>query len=125
MTGLGLKTGGELGAVKVRAEGTWRHREACVEAKRSCEDRVSVRGSYKKMDKFAPAWAVIVNNNIVIFLSSEGDLEDKRGICSHPTGSITSSRLLFLPLSFSLFFALLLHLRLRIEINFLSRISDL
>ena len=30
LTGLGLKIGGGLDAVKVRAEGTWRHREACV-----------------------------------------------------------------------------------------------
>ena len=66
-TDLGLKIGGELGVVKVRAEGTWRHREACIEAKRSCQDRVSVRGSYKKMDKFAPAWAVIVINSIGVF----------------------------------------------------------
>jgi len=49
----GLKTGGRLGVVKVRAEGTWRHREACVEAKRSREGGVSVCGLYKKMDEFA------------------------------------------------------------------------
>ena len=45
--------------VEVRAESTWRHREACVETKRSREDGMSVRGSYKMMDEFAPAWTVI------------------------------------------------------------------
>ena len=49
LTGLGLKTGGGLGAVKVRAEGTWRHCEACVEAKRSRKGGVSVQGSSEKM----------------------------------------------------------------------------
>ena len=67
LIGLGLKTGGGLGAVKVRAEGTWRHHEACVETKRSREGSVSVRGSYKMMDQFAPAWAVIVINSIGVF----------------------------------------------------------
>jgi hypothetical protein len=62
LTGLGLKTGGGFGAVKVRAEGTWCHSEACVETKRSHEGGVSVRGSYKKMDEIAPAWACIVIN---------------------------------------------------------------
>ena len=57
LTGLGLKTGGGLGAVKVRAEGMWHHREPCVEAKQSREGGVSVRGSYKKLDCFASAWA--------------------------------------------------------------------
>ena len=66
-TGLGLKTGGGLGAVKVRAEGTCRRREACVEAKRSHEGGVSVRGSYKRMDVFAPVWVVIVINSVGIF----------------------------------------------------------
>lgn len=41
-------------------EGTWRHREACVEAKQSREGGVSVRCSDKNMDRFAPAWAVIL-----------------------------------------------------------------
>ena len=67
LTGLDLKTGGGLEAVKIRAEGTWRHREACVEAKRSREGGVSVRGLYKKMDEFAPAWVVIVMKNVGIF----------------------------------------------------------
>ena len=62
LTGLGLKTEGRLGAVKVRAEGTWRHSEACIETKRSREGGVSVCGSYKKMDEIAPAWACIVIN---------------------------------------------------------------
>ena len=57
LTGLGLKTEGGLGAVKVRAEGMWRHRETCVEAKQSREGGVSVRGSYKKLDCFASTWA--------------------------------------------------------------------
>ena len=55
LTGLGLKTGGRLGAAKVRAEGMWRHREACVEAKRSREGGVSVQCSYRKLDDFTPA----------------------------------------------------------------------
>ena len=42
LTGLGLKTRGGLGAVKVWTEGTWRHREACVEAKQNREGGVSV-----------------------------------------------------------------------------------
>ena len=54
LTGLGLKTGGGLDAVKVRAEGTWRHREAYVEAKRSREGGVSVRCSSKKLDDVTP-----------------------------------------------------------------------
>ena len=33
LTGLGLKIGGGFGAIKVWAEGTWHHREACVEVK--------------------------------------------------------------------------------------------
>jgi len=51
LIGFDLKTGGGLDAVKVRAEGTWRHREACIEAKRSREGDVSVRGSNKKLDE--------------------------------------------------------------------------
>ena len=35
-------------------EGTWRYREACVEAKRSREGSVSVRGYEKKLDGFTP-----------------------------------------------------------------------
>ena len=49
--GFGRKTGGGLGAAKVRAEGMWRHREACIEAKRSREGRTSIRCLYKKLDK--------------------------------------------------------------------------
>ena len=45
LTGLGLKTGCGLDTVKVRAEDTWRHHEACVEPKRSSEGDVSVRCS--------------------------------------------------------------------------------
>ena len=71
---MGLKTGGGLGAVKVRVEGTWRHREACVETKRSREGGVSVRCSYKKMDRFAPAWIVIVVISVGVFLSFARDL---------------------------------------------------
>ena len=104
LTGLGLKTGGGLGAVKIWAEGMWRHRKACIEAKRSREDGVSVCGSYKKLDDFTPAWAVIVNNNIVIFLSSEGDLEDKkRELGIHSIRSTSSSHPLLLLLSCSLY----------------------
>ena len=51
LTGLDLKTGGGLGAAKVRAEDTWRHREACVEAKQSREGGVPVRCSYKRWTK--------------------------------------------------------------------------
>ena len=102
--GFGHKTGGGLGAAKVRADVTWRHREACIEAKRSREDGVSVRGSYKKLDEFTPAWAVIVNNNIVVFLSSEGDLEDKkRELGIHSIRSTSSSHPLLLLLSCSLY----------------------
>ena len=43
LTGLDLKTEDGLGAVKVRAEGTWRHREACVEAKRNRKGGVCPR----------------------------------------------------------------------------------
>ena len=67
LTGLGLKTGGGLDAVKVRAEDTWRHHEACVKAKRSREGGVSVRCSYGKMDDFAPTWACIVIISIETF----------------------------------------------------------
>jgi hypothetical protein len=67
LTGLSFKTGGGLGAVKVRAEGTWRHHEACVKTKRSREGGVSVRGSYKKLNDFASAWAVIVINSAGVF----------------------------------------------------------
>ena len=64
----GLKNGVGLGAAKVRAEVTWRHREACVEVKRSREGDVSIQCSYKKLDDFAPAWAVIVVNSVWVFL---------------------------------------------------------
>ena len=86
LTGLALKIGGGLGAVKVRAKSTWCHRETCVEAKRSREGGVSVRDFYKKLDEFAPAWAIIVINSVGVFLSSGANLEDKKmGIGSHPT----------------------------------------
>ena len=42
----GCETMGGLHAVKVRAEDTRRHHEACIEAKRSREGGVSVRCSY-------------------------------------------------------------------------------
>ena len=67
LTGSVLKTGGRLSAVKVRVEGMWRHREACVKTKRSREGGVSVRCSYVKMDDFAPAWACIVIISIGTF----------------------------------------------------------
>ena len=35
-------------------EDTWRHREACVEAKRSCEGGMSVRWPDKMLDGFTP-----------------------------------------------------------------------
>jgi len=52
--GLDLKTGrGESGAPGgIGSEDVWHHCEVCVEAKRSREDGVSVRGSSKKMDNF-------------------------------------------------------------------------
>ena len=59
LTGLGLKTGGGLDAVKVRAEGTWRHRESCV-VKAAC----LFGGSSEKMDNFASAWVCIVVNSV-------------------------------------------------------------
>jgi len=64
LIGLGLKTGDGLGVVKVRAEGTWRHHEVCVEAKQSHEDGVSICFSYEKMEKFAPTWVCIVINSV-------------------------------------------------------------
>lgn len=50
----GHKTGGGLGAAKVRADVTRRHREACIEAKRSREGRTSVRCLYKKVGQKCP-----------------------------------------------------------------------
>jgi len=95
----GLKTGSGLGVVKVRAESTWRHREACVEAKRSREDSMSVRCFYKKLGEFAPVWTVIIINSVGVFLSSGGDLEDKkRRMDSHPIWLTRSRRPLLLPL---------------------------
>ena len=41
-------------------EGTWSHREACVEAKQCRDGGVSIRYSYKKMDHFTPEWAVTI-----------------------------------------------------------------
>ena len=67
LIGLDLKIGGGLGAFKVRADGTWRRRETCVEVKRSREDGVSVYCSYKNMDEFAPAQAYIVFNRVGTF----------------------------------------------------------
>ena len=67
LTDFGLKTGGRHGVFKVRAEGTWRHRKACVEAKRSREGDVFVRCSQKKMNHFVPVWACIVVNSLEIF----------------------------------------------------------
>ena len=46
LTGLGLKIGGGLGAVKIRAEGTWRLLRACFEVKRSQRGVVLVRCVY-------------------------------------------------------------------------------
>ena len=56
------------------AKGTWRHREACVEAKQSCECGVSVRCSNKNMDHFAPAWVVTVVISVWVFYSFVKDL---------------------------------------------------
>ena len=79
---------------------------------------VSIRGSSKKMDKFAPAWAVIVNNSVGVFLSSGGDLEDKkRGWAAIQPGrpvAVTAS----FSLSFPLFSPSLLYLGLEIEMDF-------
>ena len=47
LTGLGLKIGGGLGAVKIRAEGTWRLLRACFEVKRSQRGVVLVRCVYE------------------------------------------------------------------------------
>ena len=60
LTGLGLKTGCGLGAVKIRAESTRHHLRACFEAKRSRRGAVPVRCVYKNMDCIAPAWVVIL-----------------------------------------------------------------
>ena len=67
LIGLCLKTGDGFGAVKVWAEGTWRHRKACIKAKRSRKGDVSVRGSYKMLDDFAPTWACFVINRVGVF----------------------------------------------------------
>ena len=74
LTGLDLKIGGGLDAVKIRAEGTWRHREACVQTKRNCEGGVAVRGFYKNLVRFAPVWVCIVVNSVVVFSSFVGTL---------------------------------------------------
>ena len=47
LTGLGLKTRDALGAVKIRAEGTWRLLRACFEVKRSQRGVVLVRCVYE------------------------------------------------------------------------------
>ena len=52
--GLGLKTGGVRCGRMAVLEDTWRHREACVEAKRSCEGGMSVRWPDKMLDGFTP-----------------------------------------------------------------------
>ena len=110
LTGLGLKTRGRLGAVKVWVEGTWRHRRACIEAKRSRERGASVCGSYKRMDDFAPAWACILFNRVGVFQSFGGDLEHKK----KGRASIQGGRLVPVTPSFSLSISLfsppLLHL---------------
>ena len=67
LTGLGLKTGGGLDAVKDRAEGTWRHHEACIETKRGREGGVSVCDSYKKIDEIVPALSCTVIRSLGIF----------------------------------------------------------
>ena len=40
--------------VKVRAEGTWRHHEVCVESKQNHEGGVSIHSFNKKLDAFFP-----------------------------------------------------------------------
>ena len=75
--GLGLKTGDGFGAVKVWAEGTWRHREAYVEAKRSRRGGPFVRCSYKNIDCFAYTRVVSVINSVVVFLSFGGGFNDQ------------------------------------------------
>ena len=69
LIGLDLKTVGGLDVVKIRAEGTWCHREVCIETKRSREGSVSVRCSYKRMDYFTPTWVVIVVISVGVFSS--------------------------------------------------------
>jgi len=96
LTGLSIKTGGGFGEVKVEAEGTLRHREACVKTKRNREGGVSVRCFYKKMDQFVPAWACTLIYSVGIFLSFERDLEDKKkGISSHPMTTCSLFSLFF------------------------------
>ena len=77
LIGLCLKTGDGFDAVKVWAEGTWRHREAYVEAKRSRRGGPFVRCSYKNIDCFAYTRAVSVINSVVVFLSFGGGLNDQ------------------------------------------------
>ena len=119
LTGLGLKTGGGLDAIKVQAKGTWLHREASVEVKRSHEGGVFIRCLYKKKDKFAPTWAGVIFNNVGIYLFFERGLEDnKRGMGSHPTWWFSSNHPLLLFLGFCLFSHPLLLLGIGIEIVF-------
>jgi len=83
---------------------------------------VSVQYFYKKLDKFTPAWAVIVIKSVGIFLSSGGDLEDKkRRMGSCPMWSVKQITVapLLLPLCFSLFSTLLLYLGLGTRDGFL------
>jgi len=48
-----VATWSELARTMAESEVMWHHREACVDAKQSREDGVSVHCSYKNMDRFA------------------------------------------------------------------------
>ena len=63
----GPQNRGGLDAVKDRAEGMWRHHEACVETKRGREGGVSVCDSYKKIDEIVLALACTVIRSLGIF----------------------------------------------------------
>ena len=45
----------------VKGDNIWRHREACIEAKRSREGGVGVRSKYGDLDGFAPPMGVYLS----------------------------------------------------------------
>ena len=53
----GIQAAGSFG----RMDDTWRHREACIEAKRSQEGGMGVRCIFLDLVQNAPAWACIVS----------------------------------------------------------------
>lgn len=70
--GFGRKTVDAFGAVKVRAEGTWRHLRACFEVKGSRRGAVSIRYIYENLDDFAPTWASSATIGVFSIFCSSG-----------------------------------------------------